>query len=120
MRFDTQQHPCACGIDWHARTMYACILDQHGAIRLQRNLPAKPATFLQASAPAREDLGIAVACIFPWYGLAALGAQAGRPFVLGHALDRQALPGGKAKDDQRASQHIAGRLRGGLRPQASV
>jgi transposase len=41
-------------------------------------------------------------------------------FVLGHALDMQAIPGGKAKHDTIDSQKIAARLRGGMLPQASV
>src|SRR5262245_57458722 len=42
------------------------------------------------------------------------------PWVLGHALSRKAIPGGTAKNDQSDAQHIAGLLRGGRLPQASV
>jgi hypothetical protein len=41
------------------------------------------------------------------------------PFVRGHALYMQALPGGQAKHDKIDSQTSAARLRGGLLPQAS-
>jgi hypothetical protein len=51
LRFSTQQPQFYCGIDLHARTMDACILDQHGELRLHRNMPAKPETFLKAIAP---------------------------------------------------------------------
>jgi hypothetical protein len=86
MRFYTKQHQFYCGIDLHARTMYACILDQHGEIRLHRNMQASPEAFLKAIAPYRDDRVIAVECVFPWYGLADLWAQEGLPVVLGHAL----------------------------------
>ena len=42
------------------------------------------------------------------------------PVVLGHALSMKAIHGGKAKNDQIASQNIAVLLRGGMLPQASV
>src|SRR5215510_10544535 len=120
MRFYTKQHQFYCGIDLHARTMYACILDQHGEIRLHRNMPARPETFLKAIAPYRDDIVIAVECIFTWYWLADLCAREGIPFVLGHALYMKAIHGGKAKNDKIDSQKIAVLLRGGMLPQAYV
>ena len=63
---------------------------------------------------------MAVECIFTWYWLADLCAAEGLSFVLGHALDMQAIHGGKAKHDKIDSQKIAALLRGGLLPQAYV
>ena len=100
--------------------MDVCILDQHGAILLQRNMPASPETFLTAIAPSRADLGVAVAGIFPWYGLADLCPRAGMACGLGQALSRQAMHGGKATNETMDAQKIAVLLRGGLLPQASV
>ena len=98
MRFYNAQHPLYCGIDLPARSMDVCLLNQDGAIRLHRNMKASPETFLQAITPYREAMVVAVACIFTWDWLADLGAQAGLPFVLGHALYMNALHGGKAKN----------------------
>jgi transposase len=109
-----------CGIDLHARPMYVCLLSQDGAGVLHRHMPASPDALLTAIAPYRDDLVIAVACLLTWYGLAALWAQEGLPFVLGHALYMQALHGGTATNDQMDSQKIAVLLRGGMLPQASV
>jgi transposase len=120
MRFYTQQHQFYCGIDLHARTMDLCILNQDGAIRVHRNMPAGPEPFLKAVAPYREDRVVWVACIFPWYWLADLCAREGMPCVLGHALYMQAIHGGKAKNDKSDSQKMAVLLRGGMLPQASV
>ena len=120
MRFYTKQHPFYCGIDLHARTMYVCILSQDGEIVLHRNMKAAPAPLLKAIAPSRDARVIAVACIFTWYWLADLCAQAGLPFVLGHALYMKAIHGGKTKNDKIDSQTIAVLLRGGMLPQASV
>ncbi len=120
MRFYTNQHQFYCGIDLHARSMYVCILSQAGEILLHRNMKAAPAPFLQAIAPYREGLVVAVECIFTWYWLADLCGQEGIPFVLGHALYMRAIHGGKAKNDKIDSHKIATLLRGGMLPQAYV
>src|SRR5215813_12513138 len=120
MRFYTKQHQFYCGIDLHARAMYVCILSQDGEIVLHRNMPAGPDALLKAIAPYRDDIVIAVECIFTWYWLADLCAQEGLPFVLGHALYMKAIHGGKAKNDKIDSQKIAVLLRGGMLPQAYV
>ena len=120
MRFYTETHKHYCGIDLHARTMYVCILDQEGQVLLHRNIPSDPERFLRAIAPYRDDLVVAVECIFTWYWLADLCAQEGIAFVLGHALYMKAIHGGKAKNDKIDSRKIAALLRGGLIPQAYV
>jgi hypothetical protein len=120
MRFSTQQHPFYCGLDLHARTMYVCILDQRGEILVHRNMKTDPETFLHVVAPYRQGMVVAVACMFTWYWLAALCADAGIPFVLGHALSMKAIHGGKAKNDTIDSHKMATLLRGGMRPQAYV
>jgi hypothetical protein len=55
-----------------------------------------------------------------WDWLADLGAKAGSAFVLGHALSRQAIHGGKAKHDKSAAHKSAVLLRGGMVPHAYV
>jgi transposase len=100
--------------------MYVCILNQDGAIVAHRNLPTSPEALLKPIAPYREHMVIAVECIFTWYWLADLCAQAGIPFVLGHALYMKAIHGGKAKNDNIDAHKIAVLLRGGMLPQAYV
>ena len=120
MKFYTQQHKHSCGIDLHARSMYVCILDQSGTILVHKNLPTTPEAFLRVVAPYRDDLVIAVECIFTWYWLADLCEREGIAFVLGHALYMKAIHGGKAKNDKIDAQKIAVLLRGGMVPQAYV
>jgi transposase len=120
MRFYTKQHQAYCGIDLHARSMYVCILNQDGEIMLHRNMKASPEPFLKAITPYREEMVVAVECIFTWYWLADLCAQEGIPFVLGHALYMKAIHGGKAKNDKIDAHKIAVLLRGGMLPQAYV
>lgn len=120
MRFSTKQHKYYCGIDLHARSMYVCVLDQEGTILLHRQMKTAPEALLSAIAPYREDIAVAVECIFTWYWLADLCAREGIPFVLGHALYMKAIHGGKTKSDQIDSQKIAVLLRGGMLPVAYV
>src|SRR2546430_2799976 len=120
MRFYTTQHQFYCGIDLHTRTMYVCILNHAGEILVHRDMKASPETFLKAIAPYREDIVVAVECIFPWYWRADLCAHEGLPCVLGHALYRKAIHGGKAQNDRIDARKGAVLLRGGMLPQAYV
>lgn len=118
MRFYTKSHQWYCGIDLHARTMYVCILNRDGEIMLHRNMKTNPETFLKAIAPYRDDLVVAVECMFTWYWLADLCVQEDIEFVLGHAQYMKAIHGGKAKNDRIDARKIAVLLRGGMLPQS--
>jgi transposase len=120
MRFYTKQHKYYCGIDLHTKKMYVCILDSEGKIRLHQNIRTDPESFLQILTPFREDVAVAVECMFTWYWIADLCVQQNIPFVLGHALYMKAIHGGKAKNDKIDSHKIATLLRGGMLPQAYV
>jgi transposase len=120
MKFYTRQHQFYCGIDLHARTMYVCILDQAGEIRVEKNLPTNPEVFLDLIRPFRDDIVVCVECLFTWYWMADLCATERIPFVLGHALYMKAIHGGKAKNDRIDAHKIAVLLRGGMIPQAYV
>src|SRR5712691_7880752 len=120
MRFYTSAHRFYCGVDLHARSMYLCILDAQGQVVFDKNLPASGQAFLQAIAPFRDGLVVAVECLFCWYWLADLCAREQIAFVLGHALYMKAIHGGKSKNDQIDAGKIARLLRGGTLPQAYV
>ena len=107
MRFYTNQHRHYCGIDLHTKTLYVCILDRDGQVLAHKNLPSNPEAFLEAVAPYRDDLVVAVECIFTWYWLADLCAAEGIAFVLGHALYTGTT----------ASERTYGKSRGRPRPQ---
>ena len=120
MQFYTRQHKFYCGIDLHARKMYICILDEKGEVREHRNIKTDRNIFLQMITPYRENIVVAVECIFTWYWLADLCQKEGIPFVLGHALYMKAIHGGKTKNDKIDSHKIAVLLRGGMIPMAYV
>jgi hypothetical protein len=100
--------------------MYVGLLRQDGEILRHRTMKTSPEMFLKALAPSREDLVVAVACLFPWDWLADLCARAALPFILGHALSLTAMHGGTATNEKSDAQQIAVLLRGGMLPQASV
>jgi Transposase len=120
MRGDTQPHTFDGGLDLHARTRDACILDQPGESTFPRHLHANPEAFFKAIAPYRDALVVAVEGLFTWAWLADLGAREGIPWGLGHALSMNASQGGQAKHDTSEAHQIAGLRRGGRLPQADV
>jgi transposase len=91
-------------------------LNRDGEILLHRNMPATPKIFLKDIAPYRQDLVVAVECMFTWYWLADLCVQEGLTCVLGHAQYMKAIHGGKAKHDRLDAQKIAVLLWGGMWP----
>jgi transposase len=120
VRYYTGRHKFTCGVDLHARTMFLCVLDERGYPLLEKNIKTDPALFLKAIEPYREDVVVAVECMFTWYWLADLCSRENIPFVLGHALYMKAIHGGKAKNDRIDANKIAALLRGGLFPVAYV
>jgi len=120
MKFYTGQHQFYCGVDLHARTMFLCVLDGRGYPLLERNIKTDPELFLKNIAPYREDVVVAVECMFTWYWLSDLCSREKIPFVLGHALYMKAIHGGKAKNDRIDANKIAVLLRGGMFPVAYV
>ncbi len=120
MKFYTKQHKHYCGVDLHARSLYVCIIDEAGLIVKHKNIDATPEAFLNIIAKYREDIVVAVECMFTWYWLADLCRDEKISFVLGHALYMKAIHGGKAKNDRIDAHKIAALLRGGMIPMAYV
>src|SRR4026209_1619733 len=72
MRAYNTQHAYYCGVDLHARSLFVHVLDDKGQTRLERDIAASPATFLDAITPYREGLVVGCECMFAWYWLADL------------------------------------------------
>src|SRR5262249_48281761 len=56
MRVYTTPHSHYCGVDLHARSLFVHVLDHAGTTRLERDIPASPAAFLDAIGPYRDGL----------------------------------------------------------------
>jgi transposase len=100
--------------------MYVCILDRDGNILVHKNMKTDPKRLLRIIKPYRDDIVVAVECMFAWYWVADLCAKENIHFVLGHALYMKAIHGGKAKNDRIDAHKIAALLRGGMFPMAYV
>jgi hypothetical protein len=121
MRFSTQQHQFYYGIDFHARTMHLCILNQNGEILVHRNMPAGPEPFRKTIAPYRTDLIVCVEGLLTW-------DLAGRPVCprrdavcprAGFVYESHPRGPGHKRQDRRPEE-IAVLRRGGMLPQAYV
>lgn len=95
-------------------------MNAEGKKLLHKNIKTDPQAFLKLIAPYRDDLCVAVECMFSWYWLSDLCFQEKIHFVLGHALYMKAIHGGKAKSDRIDSEKIAILLKGGNIPQSYV
>ena len=120
MNFYTNTHKYYCGVDLHAKSMYVCVVNQEGKVLVHRNIRNDGEYFLKLLAPYREDVVVAVECMFAWYWLADLCNEHKIAFVLGHALYMKAIHGGKAKNDKIDSHKIAVLTKGGMLPTSYV
>jgi transposase len=121
MRYHQSTTQYNCGIDLHARSMYVCVVDRQGDIRLHQNIHDNDfAFFLKKIQPFRHDLTITAECMFAWYWLADACAREHLPFVLAHALYLRAIHGGKNKNDRIDSEKLARLLAAHLIPIAYV
>jgi transposase len=107
-----------CGIDLHARNLFACVMDKKGEILYHRNMENDFNRLTKRLKPYLHDIAIGVESTFNWYWLADGCHNAGIPFYLGHALYMKAIHGGKKKNDRIDSKTIADLLRCNLFPLA--
>ena len=120
-RFDTPPHPCAAGLDGHARPLGPRSLPPAGG---EAGAPAS-ARGPSAVSPARRALPDRSGRLRRrprdrGPGWPAAWAREGRLCVLGQAWPRPASHGGTAHPDTLDVQQMAVWLRGGMRPQAAV
>jgi hypothetical protein len=80
--------------------MRLCVLEVHGPVVRDTNLPCRPDAFLAVIAPFRSDVIVGFECLFAGYWLADLCQKEKVPFVIGHAFYMKAIHGGKAKNDR--------------------
>ena len=121
MKYYTTTTEYNCGIDLHARQMYACVMDRQGSKLVHTNIQGNDfAYFLKRVEPYRHDLTVVCECTFNWYWLADACTAAGIKFVLAHALYAAHIHGGKNKNDRIDSEKLAHLLRTNLIPPAYV
>ena len=100
MNLYQKQHRFYCGVDLHAKQMYACVVDSNGDKKLHQNFAtARPQELFDRLRPFQEDLVLGCECTFNWYWLADYCESQDIEFVLGHALYLRAIHGGKVKNN---------------------
>lgn len=121
MQYYTSTTEFNCGIDLHARQMYACVMDRQGKKLVHTNIKGNDFEyFLKRVEPYRHDLTVACECIFNWYWLADACFDANIEFVLAHALYLKHIHGGKNKNDRIDSEKLAHLLRANLIPPSYI
>jgi transposase len=121
MKYYTTTTEYNCGIDLHARQMYACVMDRQGNKLVHTNIKGNDfGYFLKRIEPYRHDLTVVSECTFNWYWLADACFEADLQFVLAHALYLKHIHGGKNKNDRIDSEKLAHLLRANLIPPAYV
>jgi len=121
MKYYTSTTEFNCGIDLHARQMYACVMDRTGKKLMHTNIIGNDFEyFLKRVEPYRHDLTVVSECTFNWYWLADACFDADIEFVLAHALYLKHIHGGKNKNDRIDSEKLAHLLRANLIPPSYV
>ena len=121
MKYYTSTTEFNCGIDLHARQMYACVMDSKGKKLVHTNIQGNDFNyFLKRIEPYRHDLTVVSECTFNWYWLADACFDAEIEFVLAHALYLKHIHGGKNKNDRIDSEKLAHLLRANLIPPSYV
>ncbi len=121
MKYYTSTTEFNCGIDLHARQMYACVMDRQGKKLLHTNIKGNDFDyFLRRVEPYRHDLTVVSECTFNWYWLADACFDADVGFVLAHALYLKLIHGGKNKNDRIDSEKLAHLLRANLIPPSYI
>src|SRR3974377_2127775 len=121
MKYYTSTTEFNCGIDLHARQMYACLMDRQGNKLVHTNIQGNDFDyFLKRVEPYRHSLTVCCEGTFNWYCLADACAKANLTFVLAHALYVKAIHGGKNKNDRIDSEKLTHLLRSNLIPPSYV
>ena len=121
MKYYTTTTEYNCGIDLHARQMYACVMDRQGNKLVHTNIQGNDFEyFLRRVEAYRKDLTVVCECTFNWYWLADACQAANIKFVLAHALYAAHIHGGKNKNDRIDSEKLAHLLRTNLIPPSYI
>jgi transposase len=100
-----------CGIDLHAKTLTACVMDLNGQIFKKKTIPCQVQSVLAYLAPWGKDITVGVESTYNWYWLIDALKQYEIPCCLGHALYIKRKMSSKHKNDPVDARGIADLLR---------
>ena len=116
MELATIKTDYVCGVDLHSQSMYICVMDQKGEIKLHRNMRNDFNLFKQLIVEYKDNISVGVETMHSYYWLADCCRQAEIPIYLGHAYYMKTIHGGKSKNDKIDSKKIADLMRANLLP----
>jgi transposase len=118
MRYAQINSKYVCGIDLHARNMYACVMDEKGEILFHRNMRTDFDQFKKKMTPFLSDMAVGVESTYMYYWMADACREKNIPFFLGHAYYMKTIHGGKTKTDRLDCRKIADLMRTNYYPLA--
>ncbi len=118
MRYAQINSKYVCGIDLHAREMFACIMNEKGEILFHRNMRTDFDQFKQKMQPFLPDLAVGSESTYMYYWLADGCKKENIPFYPGHAYHMKSIHGGKTKTDRIDCRKIADLMRTNYYPLA--
>jgi len=118
MRYAQINSKYVCGIDLHARQMYACVMNEKGEILFHRNMRTDFDQFKKKMTPFLSDMTVGVESTYMYYWLADACREKNIPFFLGHAYYMKTIHGGKTKTDRLDCRKIADLMRTNYYPLA--
>jgi transposase len=118
MRYAQINSKYVCGIDLHARNIYACVMDEKGEILFHRNMRTDFDQFKKKMIPFLSDMTVGVESTYMYYWLADACREKNIPFFLGHAYYMKTIHGGKTKTDRLDCRKIADLMRTNYYPLA--
>ena len=118
MRYAQINSKYVCGIDIHAREMYACVMNEKGEILFHRNMRTDFDQFKKKMTPFLSDMAVGVESTYMYYWLADACREENIPFFLGHAYYMKTIHGGKTKTDRLDCRKIADLMRTNYYPLA--
>lgn len=111
MELATIKTDYVCGVDLHSKTMYICIMDSKGDIKLHCNMQNEFKLFKSLISKYKDKLSVGVESMHSYYWLADGCIEENIPFYLGHAYYMKSIHGGKKKNDKIDSKKIADLMR---------
>lgn len=109
-----------CGIDLGARRSHVCVVDERGAIRLERGVDNELTSMAALFGSFGGTMHVVVESTFNWYWLADGLIERGYNVTLAHPFALRAITGARVKTDKRDARALAQLLRLDAIPRAAI
>jgi len=108
------------GIDLHAKSLQACVIDEKGEAMKEKKIDNKLDQIIQFLRPFGKDIQIAIESTVNWYWLVDGLMDAGFNVKLAHPFGLKLITGAKVKTDRKDAYKLANLQRLGSLPEAHI